>query len=150
MLVGVLLLLASARAQSPPVCNSNELDVDLQAIPIATFAGETVNYFVRIENPGFGDGCDVTDLTATFTCPGPTRAADGPSTPVPAPGSFPVPSLFQTFGPFPCVMPDPVGNFAVAKVEGTFNLQTSTPPTPNSFSETIAVFIQDCLVQVDK
>ena len=134
-----------------PTCNANLFDISLQAIPIATVAGATVNYFVATENASLvNPGCDVTELVATFTCPGPTGAADGASVPVPVPSSLPFPSGIQVFGPFPCVMPDPVSNFAIAKVEGTFNLQTSTPPTPNSFLKTIAVTIQDCLVQVDK
>ena len=149
VLVCTLLFPAVASAQSPAECNANEFDVTLQAIPIATVPGATVNYFVIVENTGTLAGCDVTELAATFICPGPTGAADGPSTVLATSSSLPFPTDPAILGPFPCVMPDPASGFAIAKIEGTFNLQTATP-TPNSFSKTIAVVIQECLVEVDK
>jgi hypothetical protein len=149
--VCALLVPALASAQeSPPGCNANEFDVTLQAIPVAAVAGATVNYFVFMENTGVQAGCDVTNLQATFTCPGADGQPTGPpSFPVPAPTSWPFPTAPQLVGTFQCVMPDPPSGFAVAKVEGTFTLQTATP-SPNSFLKTIAVTIQDCLVEVDK
>ncbi len=149
MLAGALLLPASARAQSPAECNANEFDITLQAIPIQTVAGATVNYFVIVENTGALAGCDVTDLAATFTCPGPTGAADGPVTVLATDTDVPFGTAPTALGPFPCVMPNPASGFAIAEVEGTFFLQTATP-TPNSFSKTIAVVINSCLVEVDK
>jgi hypothetical protein len=138
-----------AHAQSPAGCNANEFDVTLQAIPIATVAGATVNYFVFMENTGVQAGCDVTNLQATFTCPGPTGQPNGTATVVPAPTAWPFPTTPKLVGTFACVMPNPPSGFAIAKVEGSYLLQTATP-TPNSFLKTIAVVIQTCLVQVDK
>ena len=111
MLAGVLLLPSSAAAQSPPGCLANEFDVTLVASTLGAVAGDTVNFFVFVENTGFQPGCDVTAVTFDFICP------DGTQTNVVTNATYPFPTTPFLAGTFACVMPSGV-EFATGKGPG--------------------------------
>jgi hypothetical protein len=84
VLVSAGLLLVStqsALAQSPPGCNANRLNINLNVSPPQVPNGQPVTYQVDVTNGTVAQGaCDVTGATVTFCCPG----ADGNPVPGPA------------------------------------------------------------------
>jgi hypothetical protein len=113
-----------------------------------------VNFTVIVSNQtssGTDIGCDVQDVTITFTCPGPTGDDNGPMTTLITGASYGAdPPQSQTFGPIPCVMPD-INGPALATSEATGELLDN--PVINSdfvFSKSISVNVTPCAVQVDK
>ncbi|HVO24964.1 MAG TPA: hypothetical protein VMW56_15185 [Candidatus Margulisiibacteriota bacterium] len=85
VLVSVGLLLTSTRgalAQSPPTCNANRLNINLNVNPAGVPNGSTVEYDVMVTNGTVAAGaCDVSQATVTFCCP------DANGNPIAAPGA---------------------------------------------------------------
>jgi hypothetical protein len=152
IVVLVLMLPASARAQNPPTCNANLLDITISRDQLAARPGEIVNYTVNVINrsvSGVQIGCNTLDVTADFFCPSPTGQPNGPSTNLLTTVDIPANDTLMVFGPFPCVMPDIDPGIATAAVRGTGFLDDGVT-SPFLINKDIAVIVQSCLVQVDK
>src|SRR4030095_2818423 len=152
IVVLVLMLPASARAQNPPTCNANLLDITTSRDQLAARPGEIVNYTVNVINrsvSGVQIGCNTLDVTADFFCPSPTGQPNGPSTNLLTTVDIPANDTLMVFGPFPCVMPDIDPGIATAAVRGTGFLDDGVT-SPFLINKDIAVIVQSCLVQVDK
>lgn len=80
----VLAFLASVGAtfaQSPPGCDSNNLQINISVFPPVLNNGDKAVYQVMVSNGTVAEGaCDVSHATVTFCCPGP----DGNPLPGPA------------------------------------------------------------------
>jgi len=154
MLSGVLLLPAAARGQQ---CNANLLNVTISADTEAQ-AGETVDYTILATNPdSFGSqiGCDATDVTVVFYCPGANGLPNlsNPIVIVPEPGlDFPAddddPSDITNLGTVQCVMPNT--EFAIARVVAEGDVQFPAGPVPFDIARNVITVLQECVVQVDK
>jgi hypothetical protein len=148
----MLMLPASASAQTPPTCNANLLDITISRSTLAARPGETVTYTVNVINrsvSGAQIGCNVLDVTANFFCPGPTGAPDGPSTNLFTTLDIPANNVLTVYGPFQCVMPNIAPGVAFAAVRGPGFLDDGIT-SPFLINKDIGVIIQSCLVQVDK
>jgi hypothetical protein len=63
----------SLEAQSPPGCNANRLNIDIQVDEFVVPNGEDANYTVDVRNNPLqqSDACDVRTAFVNFCCPGP-------------------------------------------------------------------------------
>ncbi len=148
----MLMLPASASAQTPPNCNANLLDITISRSTLAARPGETVTFTVNVINRsvlGTQIGCNTLDVSATFFCPGPTGAPNGPSTVLFTDLDIPANDVLTTYGPFPCVVPNIAPGVAFAGVRGDGILDDGIN-SPFLIDKDVAVIVLSCLVQVDK
>jgi hypothetical protein len=94
-------------------------------------------------------GCNALDVTAVFSCPGPTGEADGPSTTLITNVDIPADNTLMVFGSLTCVMPNVASGLASAGVDATGTLDDGVS-SPFLIEKEIVVIVQSCLVQVDK
>jgi len=154
-IVGLAFVPPNALAdQSPPGCNANLLSLAISKDQTVLIAGQTGTFNVNLTNPGPGGpgdvGCDTTDVSVTFTCPGPTGQPNGPSTILITGASYPAqPPSGQSWLTLPCVMPNANPVFVRATASG--NLQDiEGGQSPFTISKDLQINIQPCAVKVDK
>ena len=140
-----------ASAQVPGGCNANRLSLDLIRDKTLVKNGDTINYYVEIENVGAA-ACNVSAVTARLQFPSPTGVPSGTFRTVVAGAAYPAGPGVARFGPFAYTV---LANPGVARLEARVSIengQLHDTPVASLFNadKRIGTLIPSPDIEVDK